>query len=172
MDRSVTVYPRPKPGSQPEYLSEGYKSTHKRAPSQPLIRLPHGLSELTGPVYGHNPLAAKDNDLTEHFAEPPQGERIIVAGRMLDEDGHGVPNSLVELWQANAAGRYRHSRDNREAPIDPNFLARAAPSLTPTATIVSSPSGRARTLGAIIRTPGDRLTSTSLCLVRRSSHVW
>lgn len=122
MDRSVTVYPRPKPGSQPEYLSEGYKSTHKRAPSQPLIRLPHGLSELTGPVYGHNPLAAKDNDLTEHFAEPPQGERIIVAGRMLDEDGHGVPNSLVELWQANAAGRYRHSRDNREAPIDPNFL--------------------------------------------------
>ena len=115
-------YPRPKPGSQPDYLFEGYRSTIKRAPVQPLIQIPHTLSELTGPVYGHNPLCRTDNDLTCHYSEPPQGERIIVAGRILDEDGRGVPNALVEVWQANAAGRYRHTRDNHPAPLDPNFL--------------------------------------------------
>jgi protocatechuate 3,4-dioxygenase beta subunit len=118
----MNEYPRTKPGSQPEYLYEGYRATIRRAPSQPLIQLPHTLSELTGPVYGHNPIGPADNDLTLHFAEAPQGERIIVAGRVLDEDGRGVPNALVEVWQANAAGRYRHTRDNHPAPIDPNFL--------------------------------------------------
>ena len=115
-------YPRPMPGTQPNYLFEGYRSTIKRAPLQPLVQIPHTLSERTGPAYGHNPLARTDNDLTCHYAEPPQGERIIVAGRILDEDGRGVPNALVEIWQANAAGRYRHSRDNHPAPLDPNFL--------------------------------------------------
>lgn len=115
-------YPRPKPGTQPEYLLEAYKATRIRAPRQPLIVLPHTASELTGPVYGHNPIGETDHDLTRHFAEEPQGERIIVAGRVLDEDGRGIPNALVEIWQANAAGRYRHSRDNHPAPIDPNFL--------------------------------------------------
>ena len=118
----MNEYPRTKPGSQPEYLYEGYRATIRRAPSQPLIQLPHTLSELTGPVYGHNPIGPTDNDLTLHFAEAPQGERIIVAGRVLDEDGRGVPNALVEVWQANAGGRYRHTRDNHPAPIDPNFL--------------------------------------------------
>jgi len=118
----MNEYPRTKPGSQPEYLYEGYRATIRRAPSRPLIQLPHTLSELTGPVYGHNPIGPTDNDLTLHFAEAPQGERIIVAGRVLDEDGRGVPNALVEVWQANAAGRYRHTRDNHLAPIDPNFL--------------------------------------------------
>ena len=118
----MNEYPRTKPGSQPEYLSPAYKTTIRRAPSQPLIRLPHGPSELSGPVYGHNPIGPTDNDLTRHFAEEPQGERIIVAGRVLDEDGRGVPNALVEVWQANAGGRYRHTRDNHPAPIDPNFL--------------------------------------------------
>ncbi len=118
----MTEYPRMKPGSQPEYLSPDYKSTIVRAPSRPLIMLPHTLSELTGPVYGHNPIGPTDNDLTLHCAEPPQGERIIVAGRILDEDGKGVPNAMVELWQANAAGRYQHKRDNHPAPLDPNFL--------------------------------------------------
>lgn len=118
----MNEYPRSQAGCQPEYLYEPYRSTIRRAPSQPLIRLPHTLSELTGPVYGHNPISPADSDLTRHFAEPPQGERIIVAGRVLDEDGRGVPNALVELWQANAAGRYRHSRDNHPAPLDPNFL--------------------------------------------------
>jgi protocatechuate 3,4-dioxygenase, beta subunit len=115
-------YPRTAPGSQPDYFHEAYRSTIRRAPAQPLIRLPHTLSERTGPVYGHNPIGPTDNDLTSHFAAPPQGERIIVAGRILDEDGRGVPHALVEVWQANAAGRYRHTRDNHPAPLDPNFL--------------------------------------------------
>jgi protocatechuate 3,4-dioxygenase beta subunit len=115
-------YPRNKPGTQPAYLHEPYRSSVQRAPRQPLITLPHTVSELTGPVYGHNPIGETDNDLTRHFAEAPQGERIIVAGRVLDEDGRGVPNALVEIWQANAAGRYRHSRDDHPAPLDPNFL--------------------------------------------------
>jgi protocatechuate 3,4-dioxygenase beta subunit len=86
--------------------------------------LPHTLSEITGPLYGHNPIgdSDSDSDLTRHFSDPPQGERIIVAGRVLDEDGRGVPYAMVELWQANAAGRYRHSRDDHPAPLDPNFL--------------------------------------------------
>lgn len=115
-------YPRTQPGTQPEYLYEGYRSSVRRAPSQPLIQVPHTLSELTGPLYGHNPIGASDNDLTRHFAEPPLGERIIVAGRVLDEDGRGVPNALLEVWHANASGRYRHSRDSHPAPLDPNFL--------------------------------------------------
>ncbi|MBZ5726591.1 MAG: protocatechuate 3,4-dioxygenase subunit beta [Acidobacteriia bacterium] len=115
-------YPGTRPGSQPEYLHEAYRATIRRAPAQPPIRLPHTRSELTGPVYGHNPIGPADHDLTRHFAEPPQGQRIIVAGRVLDEDGRGVPNALVEVWQANAAGRYRHAVDTHPAPLDPNFL--------------------------------------------------
>ncbi|MEO8661073.1 MAG: protocatechuate 3,4-dioxygenase subunit beta [Bryobacteraceae bacterium] len=118
----MNEYPRPKAGTQPPYLYPPYRSTHRRAPLQPLIQIPHTLSELSGPVYGHNPIGETDNDLTRHFPEPPQGERIIVAGRVVDEDGRGVPHTLVEIWQANAAGRYRHSRDNHPAPLDPNFL--------------------------------------------------
>jgi protocatechuate 3,4-dioxygenase beta subunit len=115
-------YPRTKPGTQPEYLHEPYRASVRRAPRQPLITFPHTASELTGPVYGHNPIGETDNDLTRHFAEAPQGERIIVSGRVLDEDGRGVSKALVEIWQANAAGRYRHSRDEHPAPLDPNFL--------------------------------------------------
>jgi protocatechuate 3,4-dioxygenase beta subunit len=118
----MNEYPRPKAGTQPPYLYLPYRSTHRRAPLQPLIQIPHTLSELSGPVYGHNPIGETDNDLTQHFPEPPQGERIIVAGRIVDEDGRGVPHTLVEIWQANAAGRYRHVRDNHPAPLDPNFL--------------------------------------------------
>jgi len=103
-------------------LHKDYRSTHLRAPSQPLITLPHTLSERTGPVYGHNRLGETDNDLTRQCPAAPQGERIVVAGRIVDEDGRPVRDSLVELWQANAAGRYRHSGDNHPAPLDPNFL--------------------------------------------------
>jgi protocatechuate 3,4-dioxygenase beta subunit len=115
-------YPRTPPGTQPSNNYTDYGSTHRRAPRQPSICIPHTLSELTGPVYGHNSIGETDNDLTRHFPEPPQGERIVVAGRILDEDGRGVPHAMVEIWQANAAGRYRHSRDNHPAPLDPNFL--------------------------------------------------
>ena len=115
-------YPRSRPGTQPANQHDAYRSSHRRAPRQPAITLPHTISELTGPLYGHNPIGESDHDLTRHFPDPPQGERIIVAGRILDEDGRGVPNAMVEIWQANAAGRYRHSRDDHPAPLDANFL--------------------------------------------------
>jgi protocatechuate 3,4-dioxygenase, beta subunit len=118
----MKLYPRPAAETQPTLLYEAYRSTIKRAPIQPLIQLQHTASELTGPVFGHNAIGPTDNDLTLHFPEEPQGQRIIVGGRVLDEDGRGVPDALVELWQANAGGRYRHVRDNHPAPLDPNFL--------------------------------------------------
>ena len=81
------------------------------------------VSEITGPVFGHNDLGPLDNDLIRNYAKDgdPIGERIVVHGRVLDETGRGVPNTLVEFWQANAGGRYRHKKDTYLAPIDPNF---------------------------------------------------
>jgi protocatechuate 3,4-dioxygenase beta subunit len=79
------------------------------------------LSEITGPVYGHDAIAETDNDLTRQHAGEPLGQRIIVAGRVLDGNGRPLPNTLVEVWQANAAGRYFHRRDDHRAPLDPNF---------------------------------------------------
>jgi protocatechuate 3,4-dioxygenase beta subunit len=116
-----TIYPLPEPGDQPTMLYPGYGSTLRRAPRQPLIRLPHTLSELTGPLYGHNPIGETDNDLTRQHSGEPLGERIIVTGRVLDEDWRPVPHSLVEVWQCNSAGRYVHTRDDHAAPLDPNF---------------------------------------------------
>ncbi|GAB3418490.1 protocatechuate 3,4-dioxygenase subunit beta [Flindersiella endophytica] len=98
-----------------------YKSTVLRAPEKPLVLLPHTMTELTGPVYGPERIGATDNDLTRQHAEEPIGQRIIVHGRVLDSDGRAVPNALVEVWQANASGRYRHVVDNWPAPLDPNF---------------------------------------------------
>ncbi len=109
------------PGSQPERLFDGYASTARRNPRKPLIQLPPTLSELTGPLYGHNPIGESDNDLTRHHAGEPIGERIVVQGRVMDEDGRAVPHTLVEIWQANASGRYFHATDNHPAPLDPNF---------------------------------------------------
>ena len=108
-------------GTQPKLLYPPYASTVRRAPSQPLIRLPQNFSDLTAPVYGYLPLGETDNDLTRQHAGEPLGERIIVAGRVVDEDGRPVPHTLVEIWQCNAAGRYRHSKDDHPAPLDPNF---------------------------------------------------
>ena len=109
------------PGAQPEYLSPEYRSSVHRAPSQPLIVLPPTLSELSGPVFGHNSIQAGDSDLTAQHAGEPLGERILVHGRVLDDAGRPVPHALVEVWQANAAGRYRHKLDQHDAPLDPNF---------------------------------------------------
>jgi protocatechuate 3,4-dioxygenase, beta subunit len=116
-----THYPRPEPGDQPNLAHADYRASLKRAPSRPLIVLPHTLSELTGPLYGHNPIGEMDNDLTRQHAEEPLGERIIVSGRVMDEDGRAVRRTLIELWQCNAAGRYRHNVDDHRAPLDPNF---------------------------------------------------
>ncbi len=110
---SLTVHP---PNDSPDYMSTG-----KRHPTQPLVILPHTLSELTGPVYGHESVRPGDDDLTQQHAGEPLGERIIVHGRVLDEDDRPVPNTLVEIWQANACGRYIHVWDQHAAPIDPNF---------------------------------------------------
>jgi protocatechuate 3,4-dioxygenase beta subunit len=106
---------------QPPYLYSNYKSTRLRAPEKPLVILPHTLSEVTGPVYGHGRIGELDNDLTRQHKGEPLGERIIVTGRVLDGDGRPVRNGLIEVWQSNAAGRYVHQGDRHPAPLDPNF---------------------------------------------------
>lgn len=110
--------------TQPPYLAPDYKSTPLRAPTRTLIPLKQTLSELTGPVYGHDSVGELDSDLTRNGRKDgePQGERIIVTGRVLDENGKPVPDALVELWQCNAAGRYIHAVDQHDAPLDPNFF--------------------------------------------------
>lgn len=120
-DPKLTPYRRPDPASQPGYLYEPYRSTVRRAPAKALIPLPHTLSELTGPLYGHDAIGETDHDLTRQCPGEPQGERIIVAGRVLDDKGRPVPHTLIEIWQTNAAGRYRHAKDDHPAPLDPNF---------------------------------------------------
>src|SRR6201996_6092139 len=115
------IYPVESNAAHPNRLSPGYRSTAKRSPQKPLIPMRHTLSELPGPVYGHETVRENDHDLTIQHKGEPLGERIIVHGHVLDEDGRGVPNVLVELWQANAAGRYIHVVDQHPAPLDPNF---------------------------------------------------
>jgi protocatechuate 3,4-dioxygenase beta subunit len=105
----------------PPYLYPDYMATRTRAPKRPLVPLPHTLSEITGPVYGHEPVGELDHDLTRQHEGEPLGERIILHGRVLDGDGRPVRNTLVELWQANSAGRYLHDLDEHPAPHDPNF---------------------------------------------------
>jgi protocatechuate 3,4-dioxygenase beta subunit len=117
----MKTYLRPRRGTQPEYDYPPYVSTGKRHPTRPLVRPPQTLSELTGPLFGHGDVEAGDNDLTRQHRGEPLGERIILSGRVLDENGKPVPNTLVEIWQANAAGRYPHPTDNHDAPLDPNF---------------------------------------------------
>jgi protocatechuate 3,4-dioxygenase beta subunit len=117
----VTPYRRHDAESQPGSLYEPYRATVRRAPRQPLILLPHTLSEITGPVYGHEAISETDSDLTRQHGGEPLGERIIVSGRVLDDNGGPVPHTLIEVWQANAGGRYRHGSDNHSAPLDPNF---------------------------------------------------
>jgi protocatechuate 3,4-dioxygenase beta subunit len=114
----LAQYRRPALLTQPEYLHPAYGSTVLRSPTQPLILLKQTLSEVTGPVFGYDTVEAGDADLTQ---QKPIGERIIVSGRVLDENGRPVPHTLIEIWQANAAGRYMHKGDLHDAPLDPNF---------------------------------------------------
>ena len=115
-------YRRFYPGTQPNHLHPPYRSSVKRAPEQPLIVLAHTLTEVTGPLFGPKDVDVKACDLTKEEHGDPIGERIVVSGRVLDENGRPVRNSLVEVWQANAAGRYRHRNDQHNAPLDPNFV--------------------------------------------------
>jgi protocatechuate 3,4-dioxygenase, beta subunit len=105
----------------PPYLSPDYVATRTRAPKRPLLILPHTLSEVTGPVFGHERLGELDHDLTRQHDGEPLGERIILHGQVTDGDGRPVRNTLIEIWQANAAGRYHHVVDRHPAPLDPNF---------------------------------------------------
>lgn len=115
------AYRRDEPGVHPPLNFPWYRSTSLRHPKQPLVLLPHTLTELTGPLLGEGRVGEHDNDLTRGHAGEPVGQRIVVRGRLLEEDGRPVRDSLVEVWQANAAGRYRHTVDRWPAPLDPNF---------------------------------------------------
>ena len=111
----MKTYAHTIPGEQPTLAYSPYQATLRRAPAKPLIQIPQTLSELTGPLYGHNPIGETDNDLTRHHAGEPIGERIIVAGRVLDEGGRPIPNTLVELWQCNhRAGEFQPGEQDRE----------------------------------------------------------
>jgi protocatechuate 3,4-dioxygenase, beta subunit len=123
MTRPSDYYQRNRLLHPPAY-SPGYKTSVARSPRQSLISLENTVSELTGPRFGHNDIDPGDNDLLTNYAKPgegPIGERIILHGRVLDENGRPLPQTLVEIWQANAGGRYRHRKDTYFAPIDPNF---------------------------------------------------
>ena len=98
-----------------------YRSTEFRHPDNPLVMLPHMLTEVTGPVLGESRVGPLDFDLTRQHEDEPLGQRMAISGRVLDSDGRPVPNTLVEIWQANAAGRYRHVVDDWPGPLDPNF---------------------------------------------------
>ncbi|AKQ54220.1 protocatechuate 3,4-dioxygenase subunit beta [Bordetella hinzii] len=108
----------------PPYKYPDYKSSILRSPTRALMPVPAALKDLRAPVYGAGDLGAHDHDLTVNAAKngAPLGERIIVTGRVLDESGRPLPHTLVEIWQANAAGRYVHKGDQHDAPLDPNFL--------------------------------------------------
>ncbi len=113
-------------GTQPPYRVEAYASTHKRAPSQSPIEVPQTLSEITGPRFGRGAQRSGDQDLTQFRYGAAVGERIVVAGRIVDEDGQPVRDALIEIWQANAAGRYVHAGDQHDAPLDPHFSGMGA----------------------------------------------
>ncbi|MBF9060925.1 protocatechuate 3,4-dioxygenase subunit beta [Rhodobacterales bacterium HKCCSP123] len=123
MTTPAEFYQRDRALHPPAY-TPGYKTSVARSPRYSLISLQNSVSEVTGPVFGHADIEPGDNDLLTNYARPgesPIGERIILKGRVLDENARPVPNTLVEIWQANAGGRYRHKKDTYLAPIDPNF---------------------------------------------------
>lgn len=122
MKANIIYGPRDR-SAHPPLIYPAYRATEARGPTRPLVPVPQTLTERTGPIYGHSAIGPLDADLTRNAAKngEPLGERIIVAGRVLDEAGRPVPNTLIEIWQANAAGRYIHRRDQHHAPLDPNF---------------------------------------------------
>jgi protocatechuate 3,4-dioxygenase beta subunit len=109
------------PGTHPPLDFSDYRSTRLRHPHQALVPLPHRLTEVTGPLLGEGRVGETDHDLAVQHEGEPLGERIVVEGRVLDGEGRPIPGTLVEIWQANAGGRYRHDGDRHPAPLDPNF---------------------------------------------------
>jgi protocatechuate 3,4-dioxygenase beta subunit len=120
MELSVIYRPEP-PGTHPPLDFPQYRSTALRHPKRDLFLLPQRLTELTGPLLGAEHVRPGDNDLTGWGGGEAVGQRIVVHGRVRDADGRPVPDSLVEVWQANAGGRYRHVNDQWPAPLDPHF---------------------------------------------------
>ena len=120
--RLVRVEDSDRGGREPLYLHPDYRSSVKRAPTAPLVLLPEALADRTGPAFGDGDVTAADADLTTQHDGEPLGERIVVSGRVRGPDGRPVPGTLIEIWQANAAGRYRHANDQHPAPLDPNFV--------------------------------------------------
>jgi protocatechuate 3,4-dioxygenase, beta subunit len=122
VDQSVEFLQRDR-GIHPQAFTPEYKTTVLRSPRLALLSLQNSLSEVTGPIFGEDDIGPLDNDLILNFAKDgePIGERILVHGHVLDENRRPVPQTLVEFWQANAGGRYRHRNDRYLAPIDPNF---------------------------------------------------
>jgi len=118
---NLPLFERVADGVHPPEIYPAYRSNVLRSPRQPLLVLPQNLTEVTAPVFGVDRLGPHDDDLTRQFGGEPLGQRIIMHGRVLESDGRPVPHTLVEIWQANAAGRYRHANDNWPAPLDPNF---------------------------------------------------
>jgi protocatechuate 3,4-dioxygenase, beta subunit len=108
-------------GQDPAYATPEYRSTSLRAPARPLVILPDQLADRAGPAFGEGAVEAAEADLTRQHDGEPLGERIVVSGRVLDRSGKPIRNTLVEVWQANAAGRYIHHVDQHPAPLDPNF---------------------------------------------------
>lgn len=116
----MRAYRRVPPGTHPPE-DPAYRSTVLRHPLEPLIQIPQTITEITGPSYPYEVVGPVDNDLTRQHAAPPIGERIIVEGRVLDDNGCPLAGALVEIWQANSCGRYAHEVDTHDAPLDPNF---------------------------------------------------
>jgi protocatechuate 3,4-dioxygenase beta subunit len=132
----LPAFEKPRAGNHPPLDFAGYKSTALRHPRQPLVLLAQRLTEVTGPLLGDGLISTGDGDLTTQHGGEPQGQRIIVFGQVRDSGGRAVPDTLVEIWQTNAAGRYRHSREHHPAPLDPNF--------TGTGRAITGPGGRYR----------------------------
>jgi protocatechuate 3,4-dioxygenase, beta subunit len=117
----IQGYARAPDGVHPPLASPDYRSTALRAPTRPPLRIPPTPTEVTGPVFGHERVGPLDHDLTRQHGGEPIGQRIVVSGRVLDGSGRPIPHTLVEVWQANASGRYRHVNDTWPGPLDPNF---------------------------------------------------
>jgi protocatechuate 3,4-dioxygenase beta subunit len=110
-----------RPALDPPYDYPEYRSTVLRSPKEKLLELPRGALDVPGPLVPKGFVRDGDNDLTRHGKSAPLGEKMILVGRLLDAEGRPIRDSLVEIWQANASGRYHHPGDNHEAPLDPNF---------------------------------------------------